>query len=61
MAIVALDMFHGVAKLRGDRSKKNHQSCESVRFEPQRKITHKMRAIIKNSQIIFVARNIDNW
>jgi hypothetical protein len=61
MAIVALDNFDGAAKLCGDISKKNWQSGKGVRFNAQRKSTHKMGVIIKDNQITFITRYANNW
>jgi hypothetical protein len=58
--IVALDDFDGAAKLCGDISEKMRQGGKSVRFNVQRKSLHKMGAIIKYNQIIFVAGYTNN-
>jgi hypothetical protein len=36
-------------------------SQKGVRFNAQRKSPHKMGAIIKNNQIIFITRDGNNW
>jgi hypothetical protein len=36
-------------------------SQKGVRFKVQRKSPHKMGAIIKNNQIIFITRDANNW
>jgi hypothetical protein len=58
--IVALDGFDGAAKLCGDISEKMRQDGKNVRFNAQRKISHKMGVIIKYNQIIFVAGYANN-
>jgi hypothetical protein len=59
MTIVAPDNFDGAAKLCGDIRKKL-TSEKGVRFNSQRKNPHKMGVIIKDNQIIFVARYANN-
>ena len=59
--IVALDRLDMCVKLSGDMDDELSQRAESVRFESQRKYPQVMSAVIKNNQIIFITRNIDNW
>jgi hypothetical protein len=58
-SIVALDGFDGAAKLCGDIID-FFDSGKSVRFNMQSKSPHKMRVIIKDKQIIFIARYANN-
>jgi hypothetical protein len=60
MAIVTLNGFDGAAKLCRDISEKMPQGGKSVRFNAQRKSSHKMGVIIKDNQIIFVVGYANN-
>jgi hypothetical protein len=59
MTIVTLNGFDGTTKLCGDISEKIDK-VKSVKFNVQRKSSHKMGVIIKDNQIIFVARYANN-
>jgi hypothetical protein len=59
--IVTLYDFDGSTKLHGNKDKKIGQGRKSVRFHMQRIGPHKMRAVIKDNQIILAPRNTDNW
>jgi hypothetical protein len=59
--IATLDDFDGAAKLRENKDEKIEQGGKCVGFHTQSKCSHKMRAIIKNNQIILAPRNTDNW
>jgi hypothetical protein len=56
MTIVALDGFDGATKQYRDIGDFFWQSGKSVRFNMQKKSPYKMGVIIKDNQIIFVAR-----
>jgi hypothetical protein len=57
--IVALDGFDGATKLCEDICE-NVIKWKSVKFNVQRKSPHKIGVIIKDNQIIFVARYANN-
>jgi hypothetical protein len=59
-AIVTLDALDGGAKLRPNISEKNRKSGKCLGFEAGRKSPNVVGAIVKNNQIIFVARHTNN-
>jgi hypothetical protein len=58
--VVALNNLNGGAELSTNIAKKMRQSRKGVRFQFQRERPQKMRAIIKNDQIIFKARDTND-
>jgi hypothetical protein len=60
-AVVALDALDSGAKLRADISEKIRKSGKCIGFEAEWKSPNVVGAIIKNNQIIFVARHTNNW
>jgi hypothetical protein len=60
-AVVALDALDSGAKLRANISEKFRKSGKCIGFEAEWKSPNVVGAIIKNNQIIFVARHTNNW
>jgi hypothetical protein len=61
MIVVTLNNSDDAVKLCGDKDNFFWQDGKCVGFNSQRKSPHKMGAIIKNEQVVYVARNTNNW
>ena len=59
-SVVTLHTFDGGGKLSADISKEVGKGGKSVRFKTKRKGPQKMRTVIENNQIVFVARHADD-
>jgi hypothetical protein len=55
--IVALNTLEGVAELGGNKGEKVSKNGKCVRLKFKGKCTRKVRAIIKNNEIIFITKN----
>lgn len=60
-AIIALNALDGDAELGANISEKICKCGRSLGFEAERKRPNVVGAIIKNYQIIFIARHTNNW
>jgi hypothetical protein len=58
--VVSLDTLDGAAKLGGNKREKVSKSGKRVWLKFKGKRPHKVRAIIKNNEIIFVTENTRN-
>jgi hypothetical protein len=58
--IVALDTLDGATKLGGNKGEKVSKSGKHVRLKFKGKHLRKVRAIVKNNEIIFITENVRN-
>jgi hypothetical protein len=59
--VVALDGLHRGVELSRGIGNEVREHAKSVRFKTKRKSPQIMCAIIKNDQVIFITRYIDDW
>jgi hypothetical protein len=58
--VVTLDTLHSVTELGGNKREKVSKSGKHDRFKVKGTLPRKVRAIVKNNEIIFVTGNAQN-
>ena len=58
--VVTLDSPDGASKLSGNPTEEVRERRECIRLQAQEKSPQKIRVIVKNDQVLFIARNAQN-
>jgi hypothetical protein len=58
--VITLDGPDGASKLSGNPTEEVRERRECIRLQAQEKSPQKIRVIVKNDQVLFIARNAQN-